>query len=65
MSVHYVKGLCGVIPNPNNWQLKELRHDLSGVKVPDSFDARDQWTNCPTLKEIRDQGNCGSCWVRV
>ena len=31
--------------------------------LPDSFDARDKWTNCPTLKEVRDQGNCGSCWV--
>jgi cathepsin B len=27
--------------------------------LPDSFDSRDNWPNCPTLKEIRDQGNCG------
>jgi len=31
--------------------------------IPDSFDSRDQWPNCPTIKEIRDQGNCGSCWA--
>lgn len=37
----------------------------NGIKdLPDNFDARDKWTNCPTLKEVRDQGNCGSCWVR-
>ncbi|MCI3325462.1 cathepsin B family protein [Escherichia coli] len=36
----------------------------NGIKdLPDNFDARDKWTNCPTLKEVRDQGNCGSCWA--
>lgn len=34
------------------------------LKLPKNFDAREQWPNCPTLKEIRDQGSCGSCWVR-
>ena len=34
------------------------------VKLPDSFDAREQWPNCKSLNEIRDQGACGSCWVR-
>jgi len=24
--------------------------------LPDNFDARDQWPNCASLKEIRDQG---------
>lgn len=39
-------------------------HDVEGIKLPDSFDPREQWPNCPTLKQIRDQGNCGSCWVK-
>ncbi|XP_076438146.1 cathepsin B-like [Babylonia areolata] len=33
------------------------------VALPANFDPREKWTNCPTLKEIRDQGNCGSCWA--
>jgi len=37
---------------------------LDNIELPDEFDARKQWPNCPTIKEIRDQGSCGSCWVR-
>ncbi|KAL8619322.1 hypothetical protein ACOMHN_056966 [Nucella lapillus] len=31
--------------------------------LPVNFDPRDKWTKCPTLREVRDQGNCGSCWA--
>ncbi|XP_076457002.1 cathepsin B-like [Babylonia areolata] len=40
-----------------------VKEFLGATDLPDSFDARDKWTNCPTLKEVRDQGNCGSCWA--
>jgi len=33
------------------------------VAIPDSFDARDNWPNCPTIKQIRNQQRCGSCWA--
>lgn len=35
-----------------------IRDDL-----PENFDAREKWPNCPTIGEIRDQGSCGSCWA--
>jgi len=31
--------------------------------IPESFDARKQWPQCDTIKAIRDQGTCGSCWA--
>ncbi|KAM3137095.1 hypothetical protein pb186bvf_010823 [Paramecium bursaria] len=31
--------------------------------IPSSFDSRVKWSSCQSMKEIRDQGNCGSCWA--
>ncbi|KAG9390652.1 Papain family cysteine protease [Carpediemonas membranifera] len=32
--------------------------------LPESFDSRDKWgASCPTVKEIRNQAQCGSCWA--
>jgi len=37
---------------------------LESVELPDEFDSRVKWGSmCPSLNEVRDQGNCGSCWV--
>jgi hypothetical protein len=31
--------------------------------IPDNFDSRDNWKNCPTIGWIRDQSACGTCWA--
>ncbi|XP_055349563.1 uncharacterized protein LOC129596348 [Paramacrobiotus metropolitanus] len=31
--------------------------------IPDCFDARQQWPNCQSIQEIRDQGQCNTCWA--
>lgn len=37
-------------------------HDES-EEVPEEFDAREQWPECQSIRQIRDQSDCGSCWV--
>nr|CAI5823015.1 unnamed protein product [Callosobruchus analis] len=38
-------------------------HNDSGQPIPEEFDARKKWPNCESIKEIRYQGHCGSCWA--
>ncbi|XP_077449571.1 cathepsin B [Stigmatopora argus] len=57
----YVKSLCGTfLMGP---KLPVMVQYTGDVMLPKNFDSREQWPNCPTLKEIRDQGSCGSCWA--
>lgn len=42
-------------------KLPVLSHHANLKDIPDEFDARTQWPNCDSLKEVRDQGSCGSC----
>lgn len=60
--IQYGKKLCGVLPTPEHLKLP-VKNIVVPNDLPDSFDARTQWPNCPTIKEIRDQGDCGSCWA--
>lgn len=55
-----VKVLCGLLDIKHTLQEKKV---AVGV-VPESFDARQKWPDCPSIGDIRDQGSCGSCWVR-
>ena len=52
-------------PTPEKFKLPVKKPQQFGVPhFPDEFDSRDKWSSCPSIKEIRDQGSCGSCWVR-
>jgi len=33
------------------------------IQLPTKFDARTNWPECASLKNIRDQSSCGSCWA--
>ena len=33
------------------------------LNLPESFDPREEYPNCESIKEVRDQSACGSCWA--
>ncbi|KAL3320797.1 hypothetical protein Ciccas_000513 [Cichlidogyrus casuarinus] len=56
----------GVLKDPNALRLPKLCKMLTAeqkASIPESFDARTQWPNCESIKKIRDQSDCGSCWA--
>lgn len=63
--VSYFRRLMGVHPH-SKYHMPSIKiHELGDSALPTNFDARQQWPNCPTIREIRDQGSCGSCWVNL
>lgn len=64
-SLDQIRALAGTIRNAPK-TLPVRGHEVGGRDtIPESFDAREQWPDCATIGEIRDQANCGSCWVRL
>ena len=65
-SLNYLKGLMGVHPASPRFLPAKKTGFLAGAEsnpVPDEFDSRTKWPQCPSIREIRDQGSCGSCWA--
>lgn len=51
------------IPNESNIHMYKTSDPKYETKIPKFFDARKEWKKCRTIGAVRDQGNCGSCWV--
>jgi len=66
VQIGYIAELCGIWDNnfQKRDQLIRRPHKLDGIRIPTSFDAREEWVDCPSLFEIGDQGYCGSDWVK-
>nr|BAN20372.1 cathepsin B [Riptortus pedestris] len=43
-------------------ELDESEFDTNDV-IPEEFDARKKWPECPTISDIPNQSKCGSCWA--
>lgn len=60
----YIRNLCGALKTPLSKKLpiKDLSKEVHDLPI--EFDARKEWGSiCPSLLEVRDQGECGSCWA--
>jgi cathepsin B len=58
-----IKTMMGSLPEPDEIKLPPMVHSNIMSDLPTAFDSRTAWPNCESIKEIRDQSNCGSCWA--
>jgi len=61
-TIQQIKGMLGALPGGPKLPLKtqfEIPHD----QVPDTFNSITNWPQCSTMRDIRDQSACGSCWA--
>jgi len=64
MTTEEIKKTMGVLGDVPEFARLETRENLlTATAIPDSFDSRDAWPGCDSIKEIRDQSTCGSCWA--
>lgn len=60
--IENIEGLMGAKEEPAWEKLPEKEIEVE-VDLPTNFDSRINWPNCESIKEIRDQSDCGSCWA--
>ena len=59
-----VAALLGAWPDTPQTALPEkTEFKVKNADLPESYDLREAFPQCETIKEIRDQSRCGSCWA--
>ncbi|XP_055344479.1 cathepsin B-like cysteine proteinase 5 [Paramacrobiotus metropolitanus] len=58
----------GHVPLSKHEQKKQPKFQIhhkhrAPATLPKSFDARKKWPQCKSILDIRDQGQCGTCWA--
>jgi len=62
ISIGTFRTLLGALKTPEDKKLK-IKTVPVPKDLPANFDSRVQWPTCDSLKEVRDQSTCGSCWA--
>lgn len=62
MSEAQIRRLMGALKTPPSMRLPVKEVEIVEA-LPETFDARLQWPQCPSIGLIRDQSDCGSCWA--
>jgi len=64
--LHSMKRQLGVLdvnPPAHKRLPLQIHTGFDIAALPESFDSRVAWPNCKSIKEVRDQSDCGSCWA--
>jgi cathepsin B len=57
-----IKALMGTLETPEEQKLP-LKEVEPLKDIPTEFSSATQWPKCESIKEVRDQSTCGSCWA--
>lgn len=58
----------GVLPRnklKTNYTYLENELAINQKRLPEKYDVLSKWSECASVVSIRDQSNCGSCWVCI
>lgn len=61
-----VKNMCGALSEKESGFRNVYHHAMTAEEInalPENFDSREAWPMCVSIKEVRDQSDCGSCWA--
>jgi cathepsin B len=62
MDLDTIKGLMGTLETPEEHKLP-LKDFEALEDIPEEFSSAEAWPKCDSIKEVRDQSTCGSCWA--